>query len=159
LVQQHDWAFVHEVDFRPVLESMRSAPDQLKYIGFYSRQAMKREYRPNVPLALPRVMEGLHLAPLYFWYDRPHLARADHYRTFVFERRRFQGGDFIEDTMGHVMLKELREIGAEKHADYGTWTLVCDHNQNSPTLRHVNGRKFFATKFLRSKKPRRRPAC
>ncbi|CEO95918.1 unnamed protein product (mitochondrion) [Plasmodiophora brassicae] len=157
MVYQHDWAFLHHVPLGAVLDVMDRNADTVKYVGFASKRSQKRNgTRQSVPVCAPQVFEGqVILSPLYFWYDKPHVAYRKHYMEFVFGRQRFQAGNFIEDTMGHVMLDEIRRLGASAHAAYGTWTLECDQ----PTLRHVNGRLFRETIIIERPTPGRADAA
>ncbi|ETW03319.1 hypothetical protein H310_04816 [Aphanomyces invadans] len=157
LIHQHDWTFLHPVDLTSLCHTMNDFPNTLHYIGFSSRRSLRRAQRPFLPPSIPQKFGPHLLAPLYFWYDKPHVGRTSHYRSFVFGRGRFQAGDFIEDTMGHDMLADLKARGIQGHADYGTWTFVyqdgeCDGGQVTPTLRHRSGRHFRQTVFMRTSK-------
>jgi hypothetical protein len=132
--------------------AMDKEPERLHYIGFHSRKTLRRQHRDFLPKAVPITMAGLRLAPLYFWYDKPHVARVDHYRHFVFGQGRFKVGDFIEDTLGHAMLEDIRVQGVNAHASYGTWNLICDEAGLRPTLRHFSGRHYRENLYMRSRK-------
>ncbi|KAF0682937.1 Aste57867_24950 [Aphanomyces stellatus] len=152
LIHQHDWTFLHPLNLRSLCQHMDAHPTELQYIGFSTRKSLRRAVRPSLPPAIPRPFGDLHLTPLYFWYDKPHLARTEHYRTFVYGRGRFKVGDFIEDTLGHHMLKDLKTNGAEAHVAYGTWAYVRPDDATKPTLRHRSGRHFKETIFMRTSK-------
>jgi len=134
--------------------AMQQQPDLLKYITFFSRWSLKKDQRPYLPTVVPTEISNLCVVPLYFWYDKPHIANVAHYKKFVFGHRRFHAGDFIEDTMGHVMLEDLKTSGVCEHAKYGTWTLnvSCSSQGRKPVLRHVNGRAFREVAVMRGPK-------
>ncbi|RHY10649.1 hypothetical protein DYB36_004379 [Aphanomyces astaci] len=146
----------HPIDLASLCHTMNAHRDILHYIGFSSRKSLRRTQRPHPCLPpAPAQTFGPHvLLPLFFWYDKPHVGRTSQYRSFVYGHGRFQTGDFIEDTMGHAMLADLKHRGMPGHADYGTWTYVNpdQHMRHEPTLRHRSGRHFRETVFLRSSK-------
>ncbi|RHY78474.1 hypothetical protein B5M09_010257 [Aphanomyces astaci] len=144
----------HPIDLASLCHTMNAHRNILHYIGFSSRKSLRRTQRPHPCLPpAPAQTFGPHvLSPLFFWYDKPHVGRTSQYRSFVYGHGRFQTGDFIEDTMGHAMLADLKHRGMSGHADYGTWTYVNQHMTHEPTLRHRSGRHFRETVFLRSSK-------
>ncbi|CAK4078827.1 unnamed protein product [Aphanomyces euteiches] len=150
LIHQHDWTYLHQLDFSVLCQLMDEHPEELQYIGFSTRKSLRRKCRPFLPRAVPREFGSVLLSPLYFWYDKPHLARASHYRTFLFGHGRFRVGDFIEDTMGQSMLADLKARGVAAHTAYGTWSYVRPDDPEKPTLRHRSGRHFRETVYMRT---------
>ncbi|EQC41484.1 hypothetical protein SDRG_01451 [Saprolegnia diclina VS20] len=153
LIHQHDWTFLHALDLQPVCTAMASLPETLKYVGFHSRKTLKKKSRPGLPPPTAVNLGGICVAPLYFWYDKPHVASTEHYRSFVFGHGRFQPGDFIEDTLGHAMLDDLKARGVDAHSEYGTWSYVLDdQDDETATLRHASGRHFREVVHMRSRR-------
>ncbi|OQR97920.1 hypothetical protein ACHHYP_09436 [Achlya hypogyna] len=152
LIHQHDWTFLHPIDASAICSAMQSLPETIKYVGFHSRKTLQKKSRPSLPPPTPVDLAGLCVAPLYFWYDKPHIARTEHYRNFVFGHGRFQPGDFIEDTLGHSMLADLKARGADAHPEYGTWSYLCKDDPEQPALRHTSGRHFREVVHMRSRR-------
>lgn len=46
--------------------------------------------------------------PLFYWLDRPHIARTSVYRDKVFRQGHFSAGDFVEDVFGQKMITDIR---------------------------------------------------
>ncbi|KAJ3390885.1 hypothetical protein HDU92_000245 [Lobulomyces angularis] len=136
LILQHDYAFIEEVDLEILLKCMEF-DNELKYIGFNSLKSISK-VRLNLPPPYYKEIFGMKFESLFFWYDKPHLSTKDHYETFVFNTGRFQVGNFIEDVLGHSLLKELRDNGILAHTKYGCFSLLVENF----TLKHINGRQF-----------------
>ncbi|KAI8911848.1 hypothetical protein EDD86DRAFT_125074 [Gorgonomyces haynaldii] len=143
LVQQHDWQIKEHCDFEPLLNVMRRHP--VSYIGFISKTSKDYCWRlttsRGVIESVPKEFDGITLAPLFFWYDKTHLASVKHYKEFVFGRPRFKRGDFIEDTMGILMLEEIKVGGMTAHEPYQSYLYYPEQGQQV-MLRHINGRRF-----------------
>ncbi|KAI8617861.1 hypothetical protein BC830DRAFT_59936 [Chytriomyces sp. MP71] len=166
LAAQHDWRFSHDLDIGRFL-SILDLNDSLNYLGFISRRtagyaavARPASFPTSIleSSAFPGCegtdsLDKIPLCRSFFWFDKNHLARTSFYRDTVFSGRfRFKRGDFIEDTMGHVMLGEIKAAGI---ADgpvgaleaWRKWGCVLFYPQNGSinTLVHVNGRQFLST--------------
>jgi hypothetical protein len=87
--------------------------------------------------------ETIPLTRLYFYYDRPHLARTSFLKSFVFGNQRFKRGDFIEDKFGHVVMDEVKQMGLAGWRKYALWMYYPDQGQTI-AIRHLNGRKFMS---------------
>ncbi|KAJ3240826.1 hypothetical protein HDU81_002679 [Chytriomyces hyalinus] len=166
---QHDWRFNQMLDvgrFMRILDSNKG----LNYLGFISRRTAgyAGQTRPaGFPASLipeGEVVDGcdelkpgidLPFCRSFFWFDKNHFARASFYNDYVFSGRfRFKRGDFIEDTMGHVMLDEIKAAAAastknttdnalESWKKWGT-ILYYPDNGSLFTLVHVNGRLYMS---------------
>ncbi|KAJ3291629.1 hypothetical protein HK104_005909, partial [Borealophlyctis nickersoniae] len=158
LVVQHDWEFIRELDLETIVRAMERDSDEVKYVGFISSRVEEyAERKGKGPMLPPSLVEpgrfAIPLARLYFWFDKNHVAEADHYRNFVFSCGRFQRGDFIEDTFGQAQLTDIKRPTAAEgiavHAKYATW-LYYPQNGRVSHLFHLNGRKYL-TAELRKK--------
>jgi len=144
LIQQHDWCFRIQVPFVNLLKTLDELPE-MNYIGFISRQVL--DYANRKTNRAPKVSSEVviknsePMTRLCFWYDKPHIARTDYYRTQVFGHKRFRRGDFIEDTFGHIVLHDSKKEGMEGWGRYGCWLWYPD-DALIPTIQHLNGRRF-----------------
>ena len=145
LIVQHDWAFRRSIPIENLL-CILDNDTEVNYIGFVSRQTLDYANRKSnrAPSITSEVIIKYNepFTRLFFWYDKPHLARAEYYRTQVFGHKRFKRGDFIEDTFGHTVLSESKAGGIESWKKYACWLWYPD-NGLIPTIRHLNGRKFY----------------
>jgi len=136
-VQQHDWAFCARVPLVEIISGMeasqhhQSHDDQhsripINYVNFNTRWSTNYSSRQvsNDPSlrALEKVILSTKEAsmdvrtaslmskstPLFYWLDRPHIARTAVYRDQVFGQGHFSAGDFIEDVFGQRMITDIR---------------------------------------------------
>ena len=104
----------------------------------------------------------MRLEPLAFWYDSTHCCEASHYREFIFQetkrrkediadedgsRTRLRLGDFVEDTVGHQLLDEVKATAStsefqEAHEPYGTY--LWNDGVDEVHVRHIDGRKYLS---------------
>ena len=97
-------------------------------------RSLKGEFTPSShpDLKIP-------LTPLFFWYDKPHMACKDHYLARIFPSSlAMRRGTFIEDTVGHRARTQMKEGQWHKWA---CWLYYPD-NGKQICLRHLNGRKW-----------------
>eukprot|EP00457_Paulinella_chromatophora_P005797 gb/GEZN01005814.1/.p1 GENE.gb/GEZN01005814.1/~~gb/GEZN01005814.1/.p1 ORF type:complete len:451 (-),score=48.82 gb/GEZN01005814.1/:49-1401(-) len=111
LVMQHDWKFVRSIPIKSVVRAMISHSEIIKYVTFPSEKNIKyientRSSRLKCALSVER-FEGVPLIPLFFWYDRNHVAQVKYYNEFVLQRVRKKG--FFEDILGHQFVTELSQ--------------------------------------------------
>ncbi|KAJ4186537.1 tannase [Fusarium falciforme] len=79
----------------------------------------------------------VHLTPMYFWHDKPHVASTAHYLNRVFPTRLAMfRGDFIEDKIGQRARAQMKEGEWNKWA---TW-LYYPEDGKQLCLRHLQGR-------------------
>lgn len=80
------------------------------------------------------------LTPVFFWYDKPHIALKDHYMSLIFpdDQLAISRGDFIEDTIGCAAREEMKAGGWKRWA---TWLYYPDEGE-TVVLRHLQGRTF-----------------
>lgn len=79
-------------------------------------------------------------------YDKPHIAKVDFYKHFVFGQRHTNlltgqcslVKNFIEDSFGQVVRIDIRMNGLSAHAKYGSY-LFLDRPDEIIIL-HANGR-------------------
>eukprot|EP00750_Incisomonas_marina_P014592 INCI17691.5.p1 GENE.INCI17691.5~~INCI17691.5.p1 ORF type:complete len:589 (-),score=79.91 INCI17691.5:69-1835(-) len=167
LVAQHDWVFLRGFDLEGVIKSMKANPETLKYIGLpcsrgvdYLKKMQMRYPRLDLPKEPLTYGLGTKVVPMLFWFDKTHIARADHYREFVlsFAARQAAGwgkethvrrGNFIEDTFGQAELADIKSNGIAAHAKYGNFLLVEMEAKGKqgevpvPVIYHRNGRRFL----------------
>jgi hypothetical protein len=107
--------------------------------------------------------QDVRLEPLAFWYDSTHCCETSHYREFIFQetkRRdekiadedgsctRLRLGDFVEDTVGHQLLDEVKEAAIstvgfhQAHEPYGTY--LWNDGIAAVHVRHIDGRKYLS---------------
>jgi hypothetical protein len=129
-VQQHDWALVDDIPLAPLLDIMEgSATDEVapvKYVSFLSVRMLSYAVQPYVldfPAlrALTRSLKRIFvspsqpevevpLTPLFFWFDKPHIASTEHYLSRVFPNRlTMRRGEFIEDKVGQQARQQMKE--------------------------------------------------
>ncbi|KAI9338846.1 hypothetical protein BDR26DRAFT_803417, partial [Obelidium mucronatum] len=123
---QHDWRLNQHIDLRALLNMMDERME-MNYLGFISRRTQSYHsivHGRGFPPALvePQFVETIPLCRSYFWFDKNHIARTSFYKNAVFSGRfKFKRGDFIEDTMGHQMMNEIKEGGIEAWKKWGAF--------------------------------------
>lgn len=160
-VQQHDWALVADIPLQPLLEVMQTStadentPTPIKYVSFSSVRmiryavsdcvnsypalrtmtaSLKQDFTPP---SQPDVK--VPLTPLFFWFDKPHLASTAHYLSRVFPTRlAMRRGEFIEDKIGQRARKQMKDGLWDKWA---TWLYYPDDGTQL-CLRHLMGRTW-----------------
>ena len=162
MVVQHDWAFLRDFPLDRVLNVMQKYPEEIKYVGLpssssinYLETASVRDPDLRSSMTSQEARFGLPLYPLLFWFDKTHICRTEHYRTFVFGQHHqfdadqrlsgesaviFKRGDFIEDTLGHRQLADIRAHGFSAHAKYGTFLF---DDGGGEIISHLDGRRFL----------------
>jgi len=126
IIIQHDLKFQTEIDLPKIIYTMETYSDRVKYVGFATNHVTSYARRCEDP-SLPRILSPdpsfpIPLIPLFFWYDKTHIASVQHYLKLVFGRGSvINNGDFIEDKFGHVQLQDIKDHGMEVHSKYGTW--------------------------------------
>lgn len=159
-VQQHDWALVANIPLQPLLEAMCSSSADantskpIKYISFPSirmhryavsdcvnsypaLRTLTATLKEDFPSSQPGVQ--VPLTPLFFWFDKPHLASTEHYLSRVFPTRlAMRRGEFIEDKIGQ------RARGQMKDGEWGKWAtwLYYPDDGRELCLRHLMGRTW-----------------
>jgi len=147
LVCQHDRSFRREVPMRDVVKIMDDSfarnPEEIGYIGFPTKSTLNHDVHiDNYKLRVERrkIPElNLELVPLVQWYDSMHLARTSYYISKVYGIQRFANlvtGGFLEDTIGQVMLAEIREHGVQAHARFGTF--IVEDSLGIPSVGHMD---------------------
>ncbi|KAJ3195671.1 hypothetical protein HK101_011413 [Irineochytrium annulatum] len=152
---QHDWRFnVPEggevLPIGRIIEMMKTRED-VAYVGFLSRRNLgyvKGCVGRGLPFAgLDRVdangFMGIPLCKSFFWFDKNHIARTDHYRTFIFSKGRFSRGDFIEDTYGQDMIASIKEGGLDAWKEHRGVYLYHPDDGRIAAVVHVNGREYL----------------
>ncbi|KAB8237181.1 hypothetical protein BDV23DRAFT_172392 [Aspergillus alliaceus] len=161
-VQQHDWALVADIPLAPLLDIMegsdadKAAP--VKYVSFLSVRMLSYAAQPCVldfpglravtrsltkgfvPPSRPGV--SVPLTPLYFWFDKPHIASTEHYLSKVFPNRlTMRRGEFIEDKVGQQARQQMKEGLWQKWA---TWLYYPEEGKKL-CLGHLQGRTWKGT--------------
>lgn len=158
-VQQHDWALAADIPLAPLLDVMASSDADeaapVKYVSFpsermrsYAVSACVNDYpalreltaslkRDFTPPSQPDVK--VPLTPLFFWFDKPHLASTEHYLARVFPSRlAMRRGEFIEDKIGQRARHNMKE--GQWHR-WACWLYYADEAK-VPYLRHLHGRTW-----------------
>lgn len=148
LVVQHDQEFIAPFDLPMVLCTM-TQHREVKYVGLSSVSTLKYDdmVRSKFGISISRNTEfGIPLLPLIFFYDKPHICRADYYREILGAGSLVRKGDFIEETLGIAQRDDILKNGMEAHEKYGTFQLDDRDEQGRQyaVVRHVNGRAFLS---------------
>jgi len=144
-IQQHDWALCASIPLVEIVNGMEAADHHenyhnppINYVNFNTRWSVNYSSRQVSNDPSLRVLESAILkakmestnvrtaslmsksTPLFYWLDRPHIARTSVYREQVFRQGHFSAGDFIEDVFGQKMITDIRRqmsaVIAEHHA-------------------------------------------
>jgi hypothetical protein len=92
---------------------------------------------------------GLRFLPLLQFYDSTHLSRRAAYLELFADRScGFSNGDFIEDRIGQLQLKAIREQGLQAHSWHGQW--VLDDGDPRTMVCHLDGRDALALSKVRA---------
>ncbi|GFF79245.1 hypothetical protein IFM61606_01139 [Aspergillus udagawae] len=160
-VQQHDWALVADIPLDPLLEIMQGSECEgddavpVKYVSFPSVRMKRYAVSPHVTEhpALRELTTSLKrdfviqtqpekkisLTPLFFWFDKPHVASTAHYLARVFPTPlAMRRGEFIEDKIGQRARTQMKE---GQWAKWATWLYYPDEG-DLLCLRHLMGRTW-----------------
>lgn len=158
-VQQHDWALAADIPLAPLLDVMASSEADeavpVKYVSFpsarmrsYAVSSCVTEYpalreltaslkRDFTPPSHPDVK--IPLTPLFFWFDKPHVASTQHYLARVFPSRlAMRRGEFIEDKIGQRARQYMKE--GQWHR-WACWLYYADEAKQL-YLQHLHGRTW-----------------
>jgi hypothetical protein len=163
-VHQHDWTLMSAIPIEAMLDVMQASETSevapVKYIGLPSVRMLSYAKSNNVvsfpelrslTALLRRDFVSVHypdliipLTPLFFWFDKPHIASTAHYLERVFPTRlSLPRGSFIEDTVGHRARDQMKD---------GIWTkwacwLYYPEDGTKLCLKHLNGRKWKGSEY------------
>jgi hypothetical protein len=117
MVVQHDQVVVRPFDLTGVLRAMEEHPEVVKYVCLVSEasQHYASTARGRYGLELKRTREyGVPLLPIAFWYDKPHVTTAQHYREVRAASRTAPVRRIVAATSiaAPVSLQTLRRRGA-----------------------------------------------
>ena len=148
MVIQHDWAFLRTIPLVQILNVMQKFPDIVKYVGFPSTTSLtytettitKIGSEIRSEMGSREATLKLPLYPLLMWFDKTHICRTDHYRSFVFEQHEFKLGYFIEDTVFGMFTDVIRQNGMSAHEKYGTFLY---NDGKGEIISHLHGRRFL----------------
>ncbi|KAH6661530.1 hypothetical protein F5X68DRAFT_218859 [Plectosphaerella plurivora] len=157
-VHQHDWTLECAIPLKEILEEMTQAPPRddpdeeaeaapIAYVCLPSPRMLNYATSMHVEM-FPRLKaltaehgrsssEGVPLTPLYFWHDKPHICRREHYLARVFSSRlAMSRGMFIEDSVGHRARDQMK---AGMWTKWATWLYVPGGGAQV-CVRHLHGR-------------------
>jgi hypothetical protein len=158
-VQQHDWALVADIPLGPLLEIMQGSEGDdavpVKYVSFPSVRMKRYAVSPHVTdhpglrelttslkrdfVVQSQPEKKVSLTPLFFWFDKPHVASTAHYLARVFPTRlAMRRGEFIEDKIGQRARAQMKE---GQWAKWATWLYYPDDG-DLLCLRHLMGRTW-----------------
>lgn len=161
-VQQHDWTLAADIPVQSMLEVMQASEASeevpVKYICLPSVRMLSYAKQTDVQrfpglraltASFKRFFgvssqpgQCLPLTPLFFWYDKPHVALVEHYLARVFPSRYATSrGDFIEDTIGRRARDQMKM--GEWHK-WACWLYYPDGGTQL-CLRHLDGRRWRGT--------------
>lgn len=132
-IQQHDWAFCATTSLTEIVSGTEATEafaghDSLpiNYVNFNTRWSLNYSSRqvshdPSLRFLEKAILKTCEhstdtqtmrlinkCTPLFYWLDRPHIARTSVYKDQVFGQGRFSAGDFIEDVFGQKMITDIR---------------------------------------------------
>ncbi|KAI0011995.1 hypothetical protein F4779DRAFT_118695 [Xylariaceae sp. FL0662B] len=158
-VQQHDWPLISNIPLAPILDIMKAFESDentpVRYICLPSVRMLSYAESAHV-LQFPQLRRltsslkrdfhteshpgtSIHLTPLFFWHDKPHLASTKHYLSRVFPSRlAMPRGAFIEDTVGQRARGQMKE---GNWAKWASWLYYPDDGRQL-CLRHLQGRTW-----------------
>ena len=163
LIVQHDYVFTQPPPIERLVRLMAARPvGEVNYIGFLSRPTLnyyahsKSHYR--LQHSAEHRLHSFHddvaggsaepitLCPLFFWFDKNHLASTRYYRTVVFSRATWWGvkrGRFIEDTFGQKMSQRIQRRGMAAWREFGAFLYCPNGEDRQITVRHTHGRMYL----------------
>jgi hypothetical protein len=158
MIVQHDWIFLKKLEsgiLGTLTDFLNNQFLNINYIGFVA--SSNQEYhksqkhmgqsknRHNRIFQYKNDETGLTvtLTPLYFWYDRNHLANREFYLKIYEDYPKLKTASFIEDNLGQKQIAELSKDRSQKAFDkYGTYLYYPNMGKGN-YIGHVNGRKFL----------------
>ena len=155
LMQESDSASKADQDFRQTLSvpvkyvcfpsvRMLSYATSDHVMQFSALRALTNIYKQNFSIHCPGTGTSakIPLTPMFFWFDKPHIASTEHYLKHVFPNRlSMLRGAFIEDTVGHRARTEMKGGEWKKWA---SWLYYPDEGKQL-VLRHLKGRTWRGT--------------
>jgi hypothetical protein len=167
LVLQHDWVFRRGFCLEEVVAAFDdSRVNYLTFSSLSSEENRQQLLDLGWDITSPLRVNGVSVLPLGFFYDRNHICRVSFYRERVFRkylnkrssRWQKQTKRFIEDSFGHIIKENLKEVGVDQC--FNKWGLAlfveeneeCSRSSSSwkPMLKHLDGRKFLPEETLSS---------
>jgi|SRR3569833_1152728 len=109
--------------------------------------SLKRDFYPTVPTSPQcpssadddKKRKAVPLTPLFFWFDKPHVASTSHYLRRVFPSRlAMQRGEFIEDKIGNRARDQMK---AGNWVKWACWLYYPDEGRRQ-CLQHLQGRTW-----------------
>mmetsp|Transcript_64829 Transcript_64829/g.153261 ORF Transcript_64829/g.153261 Transcript_64829/m.153261 type:complete len:286 (-) Transcript_64829:173-1030(-) len=154
MVIQHDRAFVRPLCLGGVFKALRCPG--VRVVTLLNSSLVNHQLTVKDRVALPveysweAVCRKIHvegcddhldqestLQPLWYWFDTTHVTSRQHYTDFVLgggSGASIKRGGFIEDKLGQLQLRQLREHGPPSHAQHGTFILIrsCADGTSDP---------------------------
>jgi hypothetical protein len=158
MIVQHDWIFLKKLEsgvINTLTEFLNNPSLNINYIGFVASSNVEyhksEKHMGSLKDKRNRILQygsdetglSLTLTPLYFWYDRNHLANREFYLKVYENNPKLKTSSFIEDTFGQKQIAELSKDKSQKAFDkYGTYLYYPNMGRDS-YIGHINGRKFL----------------
>lgn len=127
MIVQHDRSFIKSFDLQQILESMEINPQMrcvlLPLASTYNyRKRMDTKFGKKDILNNLEIVHNNHtFLPLCQFYDSTHIAHMDFYKDFIIGQKMIPKNGFIEDRLGQLQVKDIRENGMDVHGKYGTY--------------------------------------
>ena len=127
MIVQHDRSFIKGFDLMQVINAMENNPIMRCVLlplasTFNYNKRMDTKFSKKDVLANREVTFENHVfLPLCQFYDSTHIAHINFYKDFIIGQRMIPKNGFIEDRLGQLQVKDLRENGMDAHAKYGTY--------------------------------------
>jgi hypothetical protein len=152
MIHQHDWILTQDCvsklnEFCNVILN-----GTYNYLTFVSRRS-KNYIKSNHPILVKRhfetgesifTIDDNPFCRLFYWYDRPHLARTSFYLTKVFSLGRFKRGDFTEDTFGHDVMQSSKDYPLLSEKGWAKYRCIMYYPDDGDVIGaiHLNGRHY-----------------
>jgi hypothetical protein len=147
MIIQHDRCFMKPFNLKAIIGLMKENPD-VRCVTLPVHATINYHLRMETKFATRDILVGNELfyddecfLPLLQFYDSTHITRVSYYTNFIFPNRYVPKSGFIEDKLGQIMVKDIRERGLHAHKKYGTYLYG---NGFDRIVQHLDGRDRLA---------------
>jgi len=147
MIVQHDRCFMKQFDLQGIIESMIDFP-QMRCVNLPTSSTTNYYERMDSKFHKFQFLQGkeifrnnLTFLPLCQFYDSTHIAHVRFYWDFIFPKHFVPKSGFIEDKMGQIQVRDIRENGFQAHAKYGTFLFGDGFDR---IVQHLDGRDRLA---------------
>lgn len=136
LFNEHDTSIIGDVPFKKLCRFVEHNDCDLNYLRFNIFHEVLKEHQYLMIDKEPVILEGVRLVRTLQYSQRPHIAKSNWYRSFLFDYFETGSKVMIEDVLHGVVISKEKEIGFDT---FGLAIYTPEGNQ----LRsyHSDGRK------------------